>query len=124
MLILSCADGVRLVGGGSQCAGRVEVFHRGLWGTVCSDYWNIKAAAVVCRELGCGEAVDALHNSSLESESKPIWMDDVICKGSESTLKNCGSTLYGKHDCDHSKDAGVICSGMTVLTSQSKVILG
>lgn len=74
----------------------------------------MKAAAVVCRELGCGEAVDALHYAHFGSGSGIIWMDDVSCKGSESTLKNCGSVEFGKHNCDHDKDAGVICSGMIV----------
>ncbi|KAK3544708.1 hypothetical protein QTP86_026111 [Hemibagrus guttatus] len=115
MSILSCTDNVRLVDGGSRCAGRVEVLHREKWGTVCNDNWNIKAAAVVCRELGCGEAIDALHHSHFGSGSGFIWMDDVSCTGSESTLKNCGSVEFGKHNCDHDKDAGVICSGAVKL---------
>ncbi|XP_046729052.1 scavenger receptor cysteine-rich type 1 protein M130-like [Silurus meridionalis] len=107
---LVCADSVRLVNGSSHCAGRVEVLHRGEWGTVCDDNWNMKAAAVVCGELGCGEAVDALHHSHFGAGSDSIWMDDVSCTGSESTLKNCGSAEFSINDCDHMKDAGVICS--------------
>ncbi|KAI5617930.1 deleted in malignant brain tumors 1 protein-like isoform X2, partial [Silurus asotus] len=107
---LVCADSVRLVNGSSHCAGRVEVLHRGEWGTVCDDNWNMKAAAVVCGELGCGEAVDALHHSHFGEGSDSIWMDDVSCTGLESTLKNCGSAEFSVNDCDHMKDAGVICS--------------
>uniref|UniRef100_A0A3B1J117 SRCR domain-containing protein n=1 Tax=Astyanax mexicanus TaxID=7994 RepID=A0A3B1J117_ASTMX len=102
---------VRLVDGGSRCAGRVEVLHRGQWGTVCGNNWDMRDAAVVCRELGCGEAVDTFHESYFGSGSGPIWMDNVHCSGSESTLMNCRSPGWGKHNCDHSKDAGVICSG-------------
>ncbi|XP_072529169.1 scavenger receptor cysteine-rich type 1 protein M130-like [Salminus brasiliensis] len=97
------AGSVRLENGGSRCAGRVEVFHDDQWGTVCDDRWDMSDAGVVCRELGCGEAVEAV-------------MDDVDCRGSESTLKNCRSNGWGKHNCDHDYDAGVICSGKSRLT--------
>uniref|UniRef100_A0A4W4GIW1 SRCR domain-containing protein n=1 Tax=Electrophorus electricus TaxID=8005 RepID=A0A4W4GIW1_ELEEL len=108
---LVCADSVRLVDGGGHCSGRVEVLHRGQWGTLCDDDWDMRDAAVVCRELGCGEAVDVLGNSHFGPGSGPIWMDDVDCSGSESTLKTCTSAGWGKHDCNQTKNAGVSCSG-------------
>jgi len=43
---------LRLAGGGSSFKGRLEIWHNGVWGTVCQDYFNSKAAGVACYELG------------------------------------------------------------------------
>ncbi len=102
---------VRLVNGNSPCAGRVEVYHRGQWGTVCDDGWDMSDAAVVCRELDCGEPVDALGHAHFGQGSGPIWMSILMCAGTDSTLKNCRSSGWNKPVCGHNGDAGVICSG-------------
>ena len=104
-------NNVRLVGGHSRCAGRVEVLHRGQWGTVCDAGWDLADAAVVCRELDCGEPVDALSDSQFGQGSEPIWMSNVLCAGSESTLKNCWASGWSINVCSQHSNAGVICSG-------------
>ncbi|KAK3544576.1 hypothetical protein QTP86_017501 [Hemibagrus guttatus] len=109
-LTLTAADSVRLVNGGSRCAGRVEVLQDGQWGTVCGISWDKVDAAVVCRELRCGEAVDAPEYGYFGPGSGPIWMVGVSCRGSESTLNDCGSGGRGERYCNHGRDAGVICS--------------
>ncbi|XP_016077205.1 PREDICTED: antigen WC1.1-like [Miniopterus natalensis] len=106
---------LRLVDGDHSCAGRVEIFHQGSWGTICDDVWGLNDAQVVCRQLGCGEALDAMGSSHFGEGSGQIWLDDVECTGKESHVWKCPSRGWGKHDCWHKEDAGVICSGFVRL---------
>uniref|UniRef100_A0A8C0GX97 Soluble scavenger receptor cysteine-rich domain-containing protein SSC5D n=1 Tax=Chelonoidis abingdonii TaxID=106734 RepID=A0A8C0GX97_CHEAB len=100
---------LRLVGGTGSCSGRLEVFHQGRWGTVCDDMWALPGAAVVCRELGCGDPLSAPRGAFFGEGSGPIWLDNVRCQGNESALSRC--LPWGDSNCTHREDAGVVCSG-------------
>uniref|UniRef100_A0A671SVF0 Soluble scavenger receptor cysteine-rich domain-containing protein SSC5D n=1 Tax=Sinocyclocheilus anshuiensis TaxID=1608454 RepID=A0A671SVF0_9TELE len=116
-LIFSCftiptsTDKIRLMNGIDSCSGRVEVLRDGQWGTVCDDGWDLSDAAVVCREMGCGNVIEAKGAAYFGQGSGPIWMDDVNCTGTESSLMNCRTGGWGTHNCQHSHDSGVICNG-------------
>ncbi|CAI9166177.1 unnamed protein product [Rangifer tarandus platyrhynchus] len=114
---ISCADSrqLRLVDGGGPCAGRVEILDQGSWGTICDDRWDLDDARVVCRQLSCGEALDATVSSYFGAGSGPIWLDEVSCRGEESQVWRCPSWGWRQHNCDHQEDAGVICSGFVHL---------
>lgn len=90
--------------------GRVEVFFKDQWGTVCDDSWDTNDANVVCRELGYKYAVRALQGNQVPEGSGKLWLDNVNCIGSEQHLSHCSHPGWSNHNCDHSRDAGVECS--------------
>ena len=115
ILFIAITDGsVRMNSTSSHTkfAGRVEVFYDGKWGTVCDDNWykNMANANVVCKEIGFVKAAGVFTGASHGEGSGPIWLDDVSCSGSETHLHNCPKREWGNHNCDHKKDASVLCN--------------
>ncbi|XP_058425017.1 scavenger receptor cysteine-rich domain-containing group B protein isoform X3 [Diceros bicornis minor] len=100
---------LRLANGAHQCEGRVELFLGQRWGTVCDDAWDLRAAGVLCRQLGCGQALAAPGEAHFGPGRGPILLDNVKCRGDESTLLLCSHIRWDAHNCDHSEDASVQC---------------
>lgn len=105
---LSSLSNIRLANGSLEY-GRVEVLHRGLWGTICDDDWDVEDGTVVCRMLGYTRATSAPQSASFGPGIGPVWLDDVSCNGNESSISQCTSNGWGTHDCSHSEDASVYC---------------
>uniref|UniRef100_A0A3B1K6T4 SRCR domain-containing protein n=1 Tax=Astyanax mexicanus TaxID=7994 RepID=A0A3B1K6T4_ASTMX len=117
---VSCSERnkIRLVNGTRSCCGRVEIYHKDQWGTVCDDDWDIQDAEVVCRQMGCGKAVSASHNTSFGWESRPTWLNHVGCRGTESYITDCSHERMRNMNCGHRRDAGVVCSSKYVACSK------
>ncbi len=128
-------DGQVVTGGDTdEAAGRLEVFHRGQWGTVCDDRFtesfldrstgreeeNI-ARQLACRWMGYGTA-EVVPRAELEMSVAPasqkIWLDDVRCaegsthgRESEPTgLHHCYHAGVGLSNCTHEEDVHLKCS--------------
>ena len=128
----------------------MEVFHNGLWGTICHDHWTVDDANVVCRQLGYARAIASpdysafgpgggqvsTHTQALTpspthpyyiSHTTPhtyvhtlthtqIWLTNVECVGTESSIFQCPHSDWGdiSSSCSHSTDAGVICTSTPI----------
>jgi hypothetical protein len=107
---------VRVVEVSTSNEGRVEIYYKNDWGTVCNDDWDASDAAVVCRELGYGKA-EVKYLGYTRRPFGDVWLFDVGCEGTEENLKDC-SPVWEKVDCPSGRDAGVSCSKHCLLVNQ------
>ena len=105
--LFSEPDDVRLVGGGSRCAGGVEWYDQGEWRIVGADWKKENVAAVVCRQLGCGSTVSVPPGNTTRGFG-------VYCSGSESSLRECSRSY------DLLPGLTVICSGINKIHYMAK----
>ncbi|XP_021154820.1 T-cell differentiation antigen CD6 isoform X1 [Columba livia] len=96
----------RLTGGMDGCAGRVEVFYRGTWSTVCDNAWYAVEADVLCHSLGCGVSL-----------SRPSFAHTLPtrmlyqCGGHQPSLAHCHWVYNKSAPCYQSQAAGAVCNG-------------
>ena len=106
--------GVILVGGTSASEGSVQICHNNEFPSVCDDFFYHRqsaAAGVVCRQLGYATGVPTQRSRFVGGDG-PVnyWLDDLVCKGAEATLGDCGNAGWGQHNCGASERAGAICT--------------
>ncbi|XP_043092106.1 deleted in malignant brain tumors 1 protein-like isoform X2 [Puntigrus tetrazona] len=119
-----CDPSLRLINGHNSCSGRVEVLYNGTWGTVCDNNWDLTDAAVVCREMGCGDVIEAKSAAYFGQGSGPVWISDLQCSNTDSRLRECESSGWGRVSCGHDKDAGVICKDNVRLVNSTNPCSG
>ncbi|XP_056151205.1 lysyl oxidase homolog 3B isoform X2 [Lampris incognitus] len=89
--------------------GRIEIFYKGEWGTICDDDFSLTNANVLCRQLGFVSATGWTHSAKYGKGQGKIWLDNVLCNGGEKSIELCKSRGWGNSDCTHDEDAGVVC---------------
>jgi len=109
---------VRLVGGSIPQEGRLELFYGGAWGTVCDDEFNDAAARVVCHMLGY-EDVGRFIGNRYGAGNGTIWLNNVRCNGTETSIADCGHDGLGRHECGHDEDVSVSCTTVKMSNNAS-----
>ena len=84
---------------------------------MCDDLWSLTDAMVACKMLGFQSAVNYTLEASYGAGSGTIWLDSVVCTGSETSLLQCSHSGLGVHNCRHDEDAGVKCSSEWIKSS-------
>ena len=57
--------------------------------------WTVGSSAVTRAQFGQGTG--------------QIWLDNLVCTGTEARLVDCGHNSFGTHNCNHNEDAGIRC---------------
>ena len=86
--------------GQESTRGRLEVFYRGQWGTVCSEGIGNEAAMVVCRAMslpGGAVVTDADTDTAVD---RLVLLDEVVCDGGEASLLDCRHGSIGRNSCE------------------------
>lgn len=96
--------------------GRLELCLNNAWGTVCgsSSSFTPADALVACDQLsGFQRSGAEIVLPSIPASSGPIYLDQLLCTGSETSLLDCPTALehLGLVNCDHSLDVAVRCNG-------------
>ena len=104
---------MRLVNGRTTSEGRVEIYYKENWATICDDGWDNTDASVVCRQLGFGSAGTAVGSAGFGQGSGTILLDNVQCTTNQSNIFDCIHTGFENHNCWHGEDAGVRCGSVS-----------
>lgn len=114
---------IRLSGGSKPNEGTIEVKAMDRWGLICDDEFDMKDGDVVCRHLGfpLGALEIKKHTFFKPNHTSSFLIDNLSCKGNESSVADCHHNGWGIHDCREeeynsidfmkcsNKAAGVIC---------------
>ncbi|KAF3980660.1 MAG: hypothetical protein HFP76_00855 [Methylococcales symbiont of Iophon sp. n. MRB-2018] len=61
-----------------------------------------------------GTAITSGVSSFGRAPPNPIFLDNLACDGTETSILSCPRSLLGLHQCDHSQDVAVQCFGKEV----------
>jgi len=48
-----------------------------------------------------------------------IWLDEVLCRGSETDIGECPHLPWGIHDCEHQQDVSISCYNRSIIAAST-----
>ncbi|XP_046476241.1 uncharacterized protein [Neodiprion pinetum] len=102
---------IRLSGSNNTNQGRVEVKVWEKWGQVCDDGFGMIAANVACKELGFIYGAQEVRPAGYygNADSQLFLMDQLKCRGNETSLRECDFDGWGIHNCLPEEAVGIVC---------------
>ncbi|XP_069829425.1 scavenger receptor cysteine-rich domain-containing group B protein-like [Dendropsophus ebraccatus] len=108
----SAISKVAVEGGNTACSGKVKIFQDSKWNVVPAFEWDVEEEAVLCRQLGCGLAIERAHVKEMSIHKGEFSHSDlrsIACAGHEASFSKCSSILSKGHRCE-AGEAEVLCS--------------
>ena len=84
---------------------------------MCDDAFQEWEAAVACKSV---QLEQGTWVSGFGTSSAPIWLEDLMCRGDELDLRECGrltAAAVGDTNCGHDEDVGLCCVNASDVTS-------
>ena len=102
---------LRMVSEDQECAGWLEVFYNGTWGSVCHSPMEDITVSVICRQLACGNSGSLNASVGLREGSRPPWVDLIQCRKIDTSLWQCPSDPWKYSSCSPKEEAYISCAG-------------
>lgn len=100
---------IRLIGSRNGNEGRLEVYNRHRWKSVCDQHWSYNLGNIVCRELGFSSATN-IANTQVVTKVSHCPEIDARCNGNEKRLSECSFEKNENGSCI-SKSVELMCHG-------------
>lgn len=97
-------EAARLVGDSGNI-GRLEVYRKGEWGSVCSNNFQYKEAKVACGMIGFSRPVRAFTVQSMSLHK--IVLSGLKCDGTEDHVASC---TYEDSECQIGSPVHLLCA--------------
>ncbi|XP_044167376.1 lysyl oxidase homolog 3A-like [Acropora millepora] len=80
--------------------GIVQVALAGRWGYICPSNWTPVNSYVLCGQLGFPDReVQHSYSTKIQDLAPVYWLDQVMCRGLESSILSCGHAGWGSSQC-------------------------